>query len=70
MPVDYGNGKIYELYDMATNKMLYVGSTVQALPTRLREHKRHVAHNITRRIYQHIKDNNIEIGIRLIEEYP
>lgn len=70
MPIDYGNGKIYELYDMATNEMLYVGSTVQALLSRLRQHKRNVAQYTTRKIYKHIKDNNIEIGIRLIEEYP
>jgi len=67
--IDYQKGKIYELYDVNTQEMLYIGSTTFTLSDRLNKH-RAKCKRTNSPIYNYIKDNNIEYKIRLIEEYP
>ena len=66
---DYSKGKIYELYNKNTNEMIYIGSTIQPLYKRLGGHK-YDCKKKNCPIYKYIKENNIEYGIRLIENFP
>lgn len=66
--VNYGNGKIYELYDKNTNEMIYIGSTTQPLYKRLGEHKKDCK-KFDSNIYRYIRENDIDFGIRLLENF-
>ena len=69
MPVDYKNGKIYELINTETNERIYIGSTTSTLKKRLSNHKSCIK-NPRRNFHSYCKDNNIQIDIKLIIDYP
>jgi len=61
-------GKIYELYNTATGKCIYIGSTTKSLKERLQQHKCHLKVYTERPIYKYITENNIDYDIRILTE--
>ena len=59
-------GEIYELYDVNTGLMLYIGSTSYTIESRLIGHK-YAIKNVNNYFYNYLRDNNIKIDIRCLE---
>jgi len=62
---DYQKGKIYKLW-CPDNDLVYIGSTIQPLYSRFREHKKLAHHNCNSKLLFEACNN---VKIELIEEY-
>jgi predicted GIY-YIG superfamily endonuclease len=71
-PVDYQNGKIYQVVNSINDK-IYIGSCSTDLRIRFNRHKNEAKQNYlnsNRRFYDEFKDNLEKFKIILIENYP
>jgi hypothetical protein len=65
----YENSKIYMLWTF--DECYYIGSTINDLRYRLRDHKQHSKKYPERKVYKHINEIGWEnVEIKLLEEYP
>lgn len=65
---DYQKGKIYKIYSVSNEELVYYGSTIQPLNVRLSGHIRDckMNRNCSSKLVLHAEDYKIE----LVEEYP
>jgi hypothetical protein len=72
MSGDYNKAKIYTIKHKTNSELTYVGSTIQSLAERLRDHKKHSKDKEkypNHRLYSIIEDWN-DWEIKIYEEFP
>ena len=70
---DYQNGKIYQITNTTNGECLYIGSTIQALTSRIAEHKNAYSKGINLPLYRYIETIPSEwadIKIGLLKQAP
>ena len=67
---DYSEGKIYKILNTIDDE-IYVGSTMEKLSTRMKQHRSCTKHGSNYKIYQHMRDIGVDkFYIKLIENCP
>jgi hypothetical protein len=67
MPVNYANGKIYELI-FGDEPQRYIGSTTQTLVKRVYQHRKKAVNPLIKRMIEKVGRENVKIV--LVEAYP
>ncbi len=70
MPINYKKGKIYKIYSLSNDDLIYYGSTVNKLCVRYAKHKFQYKNKMRASNSKIIFDNCDDHKIELVEEYP
>ena len=71
MNTKYQNGKIYTIRNITDDNLIYVGSTIDTLPSRFYNHKSSCKRLLQGSLYNHIINNDwTDWYIELHEKFP